>query len=204
MEHKLFNVSNQTQSGDDSFLNNKAVIVLDMLNDFVTGDLKCERCTHIIPNLKKLVTAARKHNVPVIYSNDAHLPVDEEVVERWGKHAIKGTKGAEVIPELKPVTKDYVVEKRTYSGFHETGLDMLLRDLYKGEGVKTVILTGLHTNICVRHTAADAFFRGYKIIIAKDGVEAFTQKDHEEGLRYLKDIYSSKIMKVDQIIKEFS
>jgi nicotinamidase-related amidase len=185
-------------------LNNKAVIVLDMLNDFVTGGLKCERCTHIIPSLQKLISAARKHNVPVIYSNDAHLPVDEEVVERWGKHAIKGTKGAEVVPELKPIAKDYVVEKRTYSGFHETGLDMLLRSLYKGEGVKTVILTGLHTNICVRHTAADAFFRGYKIVIAEDGVEAFTQKDQQDGLRYLKDIYSAKVMKVAQIIKGFS
>jgi nicotinamidase-related amidase len=44
---------------------------------------------HIIPNLKKLAVAARKHNVPVIYSNDAHLSVYEEVVEIWGKHAIK-------------------------------------------------------------------------------------------------------------------
>ena len=175
-----------------------------MLNDFVTGGLKCERAMHIIPNLKKLMAEARKHNVPVIYSDDAHLPVDEEVVERWGKHAIRGTKGAEVIPELKPQKTDYVVEKRTYSGFHETGLDMLLRSLYHGEGVKTVILTGLHTNICVRHTAADAFFRGYKIIVAKDGVEAFTQKDHAQGLEYLKNIYSAKILTVNEIIKGFS
>jgi nicotinamidase-related amidase len=185
-------------------LENKAVIVLDMLNDFVTGGLKCERAAHIIPNLKKLVVAAHEHNVPVIYSNDAHLPVDEEVVERWGKHAIKGTKEAEVILELKPQERDYVVEKRTYSGFHETGLDMLLRGLYHGEGVKTVILTGLHTNICVRHTAADAFFRGYKIIVAKDGVEAFTQQDHEQGLKYLKDIYNARILTVDEIIRGFS
>jgi nicotinamidase-related amidase len=185
-------------------LNNKAVIVLDMLNDFVTGGLKCERAIRIIPNLKKLMVEARKHKVPVIYSNDAHLPVDEEVVERWGKHAIKGTKGADVIPELKPQKTDYVVEKRTYSGFHETGLDMLLRNLYHGEGVKTVILTGLHTNICVRHTAADAFFRSYKIIVAKDGVEAFTQEDHEKGLEYLKNIYNSKILTVGEIIKGFS
>jgi nicotinamidase-related amidase len=184
-------------------LNNKAVIVLDMLNDFVTGDLKCERAKHIIPNLKKLIVAAHKHNVSVIYSNDAHLPVDEEVVERWGKHAIKGTKGAEVIPELKPTQKDYILEKRTYSGFHETGLDLLLRGLYHGEGVKTVILTGLHTNICVRHTAADAFFRGYKIIVAKDGVEAFTQEDHEQGLKYLKDIYNAKMTTMGDIVKEF-
>jgi nicotinamidase-related amidase len=184
-------------------LDNKAVIIIDMLNDFVTGELKCERAKHIIPNLEKLIKAARKHNIPIIYSNDAHYPQDAEIVHKWGKHAIKGTKGAEVIPQLKPVEKDYVVEKRTYSGFYETGLDSLLRSLYRGEGVKTVILGGLHTNMCVRHTAADSFFRGYKIIIAKDGVEAFTQEDQEQGLKYLEYVYNAKIMTVDKIIKEF-
>jgi nicotinamidase-related amidase len=56
--------------------------------------------------------------------------------------------------------------------------------------------------MCVRHTDADAFFRGYKIIIAKDGVEAFTQEDQEQGLKYLKNVYNAKIMTVDEIIKE--
>ncbi len=182
----------------------KAVIIIDMLNDFVAGDLKCERAKHIIPSIKKLVEAAHKHRIPIIYSNDAHYPEDAEVIEKWGKHAIKGTKGAEVIPELKPTAKDYIVEKRTYSGFYETGLDSLLRSLYDGEGVKTVILGGLHTNLCVRHTAADAFFKGYKIIIAKDGVEAFTQEDHEQGLKYLEYAYNAKIVTVDEIIKQFS
>jgi len=184
-------------------MNNKAVIIIDLLNDFVTGNLKTDRAKRVIPKLKKLIEAARKHNVPVIYSNDAHYPQDVEVVAKWGKHAIKGTKGAEVIPELKPTAKDYIVEKRTYSGFYETGLDPLLRSLYRGEGVKTVILGGLHTNICVRHTAADAFFRGYKIIIAKDGVEAFTREDHEQGLKYIEYVYNAKINAVDEIIKEF-
>jgi len=184
-------------------MDNKAVIVIDMLNDFVTGGLKCDRAKLIVPKLTKLIEAAHKHNVPVIYSNDAHYSQDVEVVAKWGKHAIKGTRGAEVIPELKPTSKDYIVEKRTYSGFYETGLDSLLRSLYKGEGVKAVVLGGLHTNICVRHTAADAFFRGYKIIIAKDGVEAFTKEDHEQGLKYLEYAYNAKIMTVDEIIKEF-
>lgn len=181
---------------------NEAVILVDMLNDFVTGDLKCERAECIVPRLKKLVEAARKHGVPVIYSNDAHYPQDAEVVRKWGKHAMKGTRGAEVIPELRPAARDYVIEKRAYSGFYETGLDSLLRSLYKGEGVKTVILGGLHTHMCVRHTAADAFFRGYKIIVARDGVEAFTEEDHKLGLKYLRDVYNAKIMTVDQIIKD--
>ncbi len=183
-------------------LDNEAVILVDMLNDFVTGDLKCERAECIVPRLKKLVEAARKHGVPVVYSNDAHYPQDAEVVRKWGKHAMKGTRGAEVIPELRPAARDYVVEKRAYSGFYETGLDSLLRSLYKGEGVKTVILGGLHTHMCVRHTAADAFFRGYKIIVAGDGVEAFTEEDHKLGLKYLRDVYNAKIMTVDQIIKD--
>ena len=180
-----------------------AVIVVDMLNDFVTGKLEAKRAQRIIPNLKKLIEAARENDVPVIYSNDAHYPQDVEVTRKWGNHAIKGTEGAEVIPELKPSEKDYIVEKRTYSGFYETGLDPLLRSLYKGEGAKTVILTGLHTNMCVRHTAADAFFRGYNIIVAEDGVEAFTEKDQKEGLKYLEYVYNAKTMTVDEITKEF-
>jgi len=174
-----------------------------MLNDFVTGALKVKRGKTIIPPLQRLVVAARKNEVPIIYSNDAHYAQDVEVTRKWGNHAIKGTVGAQVIPELKPEDgKDYIVEKRTYSGFYETGLDPLLRSLYNGEGVKTVILGGLHTHMCVRHTAADAFFRGYQIVIAKDGVEAFTQEDQDQGLKYLENVYGAKIMMVNEIITE--
>jgi nicotinamidase-related amidase len=47
-----------------------------------------------------------------------------------------------------------------------------------------------------------AFFRGYKIIVAEDGGEAFTQKDKEEGLEYLEYVYNAKIMTADEIITE--
>ncbi len=175
-----------------------------MLNDFVTGKLEIKRAQNIIAPLQRLVVAAHKNNVPVIYSNDAHFPQDIEVTRKWGQHAIKGTHGAEVIPELSPdPNKDYTVEKRTYSGFYETGLDSLLRSLYKDEGARTLILGGLHTHMCVRHTAADAFFRGYHIIIANDGVEAFTAQDHETGLKYLETVYGARILTANQIIEDF-
>lgn len=184
-------------------IHKSAIILVDMLNDFVTGALKVKRTETVIPPLQRLVVAAHKKDVPIIYSNDAHYPQDVEVTRKWGNHAIKGTPGAEVIPELKPEEeKDYIVEKRTYSGFYETGLDPLLRSLYNGEGVRTVILGGLHTHMCIRHTAADAFFRGYQIVIAKDGVEAFTAEDQEEGLKYLENVYNARIMLVNNIIQE--
>jgi nicotinamidase-related amidase len=182
---------------------NPAVILVDVQNDFFTGHLKIKRAQKIIDPLQRLTVASRLNNVPVIYSIDAHYPQDVEVVKKWGVHAIKGTEGAKVIPELKPdEAKDYIVEKRTYSGFYETGLDPLLRSLYGGDGVKTVILGGLHTNMCIRHTSADAFFRGYRIVVLEDGVEAFTQKDHIEGLKYLSYVYGAKIIAVNEIIRQ--
>ena len=182
---------------------NPAILLVDVQNDFFTGPLKLKAVTKVIEPLQRLVVAARLNQVPIIYSVDAHYPQDAEVTWKWGTHAIKGTKGAEVIRELEPdIAKDYVVEKRTYSAFYETGLDSLLRSLYKSDGAKTVVLGGLHTQLCIRHTAADAFFRGYKIVVCRDGVEVFAQMDQEEGLKYLGHVYSAKVMMVNEVIRE--
>jgi len=178
-----------------------AVIVIDMLNDFLYKEcnpkLACERGFIIIPNIKKLIEAARESNVPVVYSNDAHLPNDSEL-KIWGPHAMKRTKGAEVISELKPASMDYQVEKRTYSGFFETGLDTLLRSL----GVDMLYITGLHTNMCDQHTSADAFFRGYKIKVVEDAVNAFTEQDHLQGLKYLNFAYGAELIDTDSAVKD--
>ncbi len=174
-----------------------AVLVIDMLNDFVRGSLKCERAEAIVPRIRKLLEEVRGLGIPVIYANDAHMPKVDHEFRLWGEHAVKGTWGAEVIDELRPAEGDYVVEKRRYSAFFETGLDMLLREL----GVDTVVLTGLHTNMCVKHTAADAFYRGYGIVVLSDCVQAFTQEDHEWGLKYMERVYGAKIMTSEDFLK---
>ncbi|MGB9729795.1 MAG: cysteine hydrolase family protein [Thermoprotei archaeon] len=179
-------------------MNNEAVLVIDMLRDFVYGSLKCDRAWRIIPSIKRLLSEARVVGIPVVYVGDAHLSSDPEI-GLWGFHAMKNSDGAKIIDELIPAEKDYVLEKRTYSAFYETGLDLLLRRL----GVSTVVITGLHTNICVRHTAADAFFRGYKIKIPEDCVDSFSESAHIEGLRYLKDIYGAEITNSNEIIKSW-
>jgi nicotinamidase-related amidase len=176
-----------------------AVILVDFLNDFVTGALRCDRAAAILPKTAELIEAARQKGVPVIYSNDAHLKgIDNETVY-WGDHAIAGTPGAAVVPELEPKEGDYIVPKRRYSGFFGTDMDVLLREL----GIDTVIMTGLHTHMCVRHTAADAFQYGYKIRVAKDATDSFTQEDYDSGLKYLKDTYFADITDVDSIIAEW-
>lgn len=174
-----------------------SVIVVDMINDFVTGTLKCERASRIIPNIQRLLDLARKKRIPVIYVSDAHLPGVDDELELWPPHAVVGTKGAEIIEELKPVKGDYTLQKRRYSAFYETGLDPLLRELK----VDTLVLVGLVTNVCIQHTAADAFFRGYRIIVPEDCVEAPTEGDQKTALKYLKTNYGTEITKVQELMK---
>jgi len=168
------------------------------LKDFVHGALKCDRAESIIEPLQTLLSAAREYGVPIIYVGDAHLPDDHEL-KLWGPHAMRGSPGAEVIKELDPQDEDLVLGKRVYSGFYETGL----HDFLQSKGVEEVYLTGLHTHLCARHTAADAFFRGYEIIGVLDGLEAFTEDKHKEGLEYLEMAYGAKLQSVAEAIADF-
>ena len=177
-------------------LDHPAVIVVDMLNDFVTGALGCDRARAIVPATARLLEAARAAGVPVIYSNDCHLPKIDNELKLWGDHAIEGTPGAEVIPELAVQPCDYVVPKRRYSGFFQTSLDILLKEL----GVRTVIMTGLHAHMCVRHTSADAYQLGYNVVVAKEATDSFTEEDYNIGLAYLKTCYGADALSNDELI----
>lgn len=177
----------------------QALIVVDMLNDFITGALKCDRGAAIVAQLTKLVNGARKADVPVIFTNDAHLNIDHEL-KHWGVHAMAGTKGAEVIPELNVCSKDYVVNKRRFSAFFHTDLDLLLREL----NVDAVVVTGLQTHICVQHTIADAYYLGYNVIVPKDATDCFTQEIYDYTIKYLSDIYGAEITDVDSVLKSWN
>jgi nicotinamidase-related amidase len=184
----------------------KAVVVVDMLNDFVTGELANPRSEAITANIAALLDEARSRGWLVVYGNDAHLPGDpEEAV--WGPHAIAGTPGADVIPDLAPQDGDIVLPKRFYSSFHETGLDSILRQ----NGVDEVILTGQHTNICVRHTASDAFNAGLRITVPEDGVAMFEEpgmtddeydRVQSDALAYLAKVYGARIADMDRLLAE--
>ncbi len=174
-----------------------AVLVIDMINDFVTGVFKNERAEKIIPNVMRLINFVREKNIHVVYVGDAHLPNIDTEFDVWPQHAVAGTWGAQVVDEIKPEKGDFVLQKRRYSAFHGTGLDQLLKELK----VDTLILTGVVTDICIQHTAADAFFRGYKIIVPEDCVESINEQTQKAALDYLKRIYGSEITRAVEIMK---
>src|SRR3979411_2659593 len=132
----------------------------------------------IIPVIQSELARARAAGESVIYLTDNHVPDDAEF-KTFPAHAIAGTKGAEIIPELAPEDNDDVIPKRRYSGFFGTDLDITLRE----KDVDTLRLVGDCTNICVLYTAADARNLGYAVEVVRDGVTSFDEEGHRDALR---------------------
>ena len=175
----------------------KALVIIDMLDDFVGGALANQRAQAIVPPLKRLLDHARFEGWVVVFSNDAHRPDDPEM-KIWGEHAMAGSPGAQVIPELRPQPgeHEFISPKRYYGAFEGTGLDERLRD----EGVDEVVLAGQHTHICVRHSAYEALIHGYQITVPRDAVCAFEGVSEEDALEYLRGAYGARITTVDELI----
>ena len=170
----------------------KALIVVDMLNDFVSGALHNEaKATAIVPSIRRLLDHARANEEwVVVYANDAHRADDRELAI-WGRHALAGTHGAAVIEALAPIgtEREIVLTKRFYGAFDGTDLEDILFD-YE---VNDVILVGQHTNGGIRHTAYGAFLAGYDIHVPMDAVCAHDGIDQQAALGDLKDMYGATL-----------
>lgn len=138
-----------------------------------------------------------KLGVHVIYVNDNHRPnqYDSEFDKR-PVHCIDGTWGAEVVEELKPEENDLIVKKRRYSSFYQTDLELLLRE----RNIDTIIITGVMTNICVRSTAHDGFFKGYNVIVPSDACAASCEREQESTLVGISTCYGL-VVETDELIE---
>ncbi len=174
----------------------RALLVIDMLEDFVSpeGRLPVPEAGKVLPRVREEVEDARLRGEPVIYLCDAHAPDDVEFRRMgWPPHAVRGTSGARVVEGLSPAPYDPVVEKTTYSGFHGSRLDQVLRE----RAVDTVRLVGCVTNICVLYTAADAAMRGYDVEVVGDAVAGLDAGDHEWALRQVGGVLGGRVVDRD-------
>ena len=171
----------------------EALLVIDMLNDFVLpgAPLEVPDTRGAVPAIRREIEHARAAGNPVIYVCDAHAEDDREFsMLGWPAHAVKGTKGAEIIESLKPGNGDAVVRKTTYSCFHRTNLDDVLRKA----GVDSIRLTGCVTHICILFAAYDAALRDYSVTVVGDGIAGLAKEDHEAAIRIMKNVLGAQIV----------
>ncbi len=178
---------------------NIAIIVVDMINDFVTGRLGSHRAMSIVRNIRRVLDFAKEKELKVIYVQDCHKRSDFELAI-WGPHALCGNPASKTIKELAPQKGDILLRKNTYSSFFNTGLDNILKKLK----IREIVIMGTSTDICVQHTAADAFFRGFKVVVPKDCVTSIDAKTHSSSLKYMQKMYGARILTSREFIRAYA
>jgi nicotinamidase-related amidase len=174
-----------------------ALILIDVINDmeFSSGGELLENALPAARKLAALKRRAHRDNVPVIYVNDNFGKWRSDFRQQLGHVLEEGVRGEAVAELLRPDEDDYFVLKAKHSGFYHTQLDLLLEYLE----VKTVVLAGFTTDICVLFTAADAYMRDLRIIIPEDCSAAPAVEDHEHALEHMARVLDAKVVMSEDI-----
>ena len=169
-----------------------ALIVIDMLNDFLDpgGSLYVgAQAREIIPFVARKIAEFRARGRLVIFVCDAHAPDDPEF-EAFPVHAVQGSWGAGIIPELTPAPGDYRVDKTRHSAFDNTNLDDLLQE----EQVEEVHLMGVLTSICILATVQDLFHRKLPGLVYRQGVADSDPEAHAAALQEMEQVLGAKVV----------
>lgn len=177
----------------------KMLVVVDMLNDFINpnGALYVSGAERIVDRVADIIKKHRAEGNVIIYLADNHKEDDVEF-DRFPKHCVAGTEGAQIVQELNfGASKDEVYMPKTrYSGFFNTNLAGYLERV-KPELVEVV---GVCTSICVMDTVAGIANRDIKTRVYRDAIAdlppvAFHGIDmNEAALKRMEVIYGTEIV----------
>ena len=167
-----------------------AVLVVDMLRGFLEPghNLYCgDEARTIIPRVQRLLEDELKAGSHVLFIRDTHEPDDLEF-QMFPEHCVRGTAETEVVPELAGYAGEHV-QKNRYSAFYGTDLAERLEALKP----EKVIVTGVCTDICVLHTAADARNRDYTVEVPTDCVASFDPEAHRWALQHMERVLGARL-----------
>lgn len=170
-----------------------ALIIIDMQNDFVLPDApsRVSGAYETVPKILETLEAFRKMGWPIFhvfreYREDGS---DIEVTRLRGflekqKYCVPGTKGCEIVEQLKPQPDEYRLVKNRFSAFMQTELDWMLRRL----GINHLVVCGTQYPNCIRTTVFDGVAYGYQVTVLNDATSAQTPEIAEANVRDILNI----------------
>jgi ureidoacrylate peracid hydrolase len=177
-----------------------ALLVVDMVNDFCADggliskdgrDLTAAKA--LGERLPAFIEKARKAGIFIVfircvYTTERNFFLSDVWLEQAARKrkggytripvCCDGTWGGDFYGDVKPQAGDAIVTKHRYDAFHNTDLDLILRS----NGIRTVAITGVVTNVCVETTARSAFVHDYYVVAVDDGCAAYSEADHKASL----------------------
>jgi len=182
-----------------------ALIIIDMQRDFVMpggfgealgNDVRQLQVT--IAPTKTILEGARKAGMLVIHTREGHRPdlsdcPPSKLVRGRGKTRIgdggpmgrilvRGEVGHDIVPELYPIAGEVVIDKPGKGAFFATDLELILRD----RGIKTLMVCGVTTEVCVNTTVREANDRGYECVVLSDCVGSYYPEFQKAALAMIK------------------
>lgn len=180
----------------------RALINIDYTYDFVAADGKLT-CGAPGQALEEDIVRITKEFIEagdfVAFGIDAHEEGDKYHPESalFPPHNIVGTSGMDLYGSLQTLYEKhqndsnvFYFEKTRYSAFAGTNLELKLRE----RNIQEVHLVGVCTDICILHTAVDAYNKGFAIVVHEAGVASFNQKGHEFALEHFKNTLGAKVV----------
>ena len=170
----------------------QALIVVDLQNDFCPGGaLPVAHGDEVVQPLNRLIDLFLANGFPVFKTRDWHPPVTKHFAKyggAWPVHCVQNTKGAEFHPRLRVDPRIHIISKDKadsdgYSGFDDTNLGEQLRR----NGIEEVLIGGLATDYCVKHTVLDAIREGFHVKALVDAMRA-VDVNPGDGDRALKEM----------------
>src|SRR5262245_54544780 len=192
-----------------------AILIVDVQNDFCAegGAMHREgrdlsQVTAMVPRLARLIEAARAAKVRCIWIRNVYnTGPNWYLSEVWLEQAKRRRRGAYHsftvcepdawngdFYEIKPLPDEAIVTKHRYGAFESSDLDLVLRS----QGIRTVVMTGVATNVCVETTARQAFLRDYYVVFTSDCTATYDQADHDATLRNI-DMYFGELVDAEAL-----
>jgi nicotinamidase-related amidase len=185
-------------------LDEVALVVIDMQRDFLMPGGFGESLGNDVSQLRRtvqplaaLMAAWRAKGLPIIHTREGHRPDLSDCppakLERgapskrigdpgaFGRILIRGEYGHDIIDELQPIDGEAVVDKPGKGAFYATEL----QDLLEKDGIKSLVVTGVTTEVCVHTTVREANDRGYECLVPADCVGSYFPEFQRVGLEMI-------------------
>jgi nicotinamidase-related amidase len=178
-----------------------ALLVIDMQRDFLLPGGFGEslgndvgRLQQVVPPLRRVLAACREAGLLVVHTREGHLPDLSDCPPatlgrgapssrigdpgRYGRILVRGEYGHDIVDELAPLPGEPVVDKPGKGAFYATDLE----DRLRATGVRTLLVTGVTTEVCVHTTVREANDRGYECVVLGDCVGSYDPEFQRVGL----------------------
>jgi len=193
-----------------------ALLIVDLQNDFCADGGAMHRegrdvsmAQAMVPRLARFLDSARAAGVAVVWIRNVYnTDPNWYLSEVWLEQATRRRRGLYVerpvcqagawngdFYELRPRPDEVIVTKHRYGAFESTDLDLVLRS----RGIRTVIMTGVATNVCVETTARQAFLRDYYVVFLGDCTATYSQSQHDATLDNI-DQFFGEVVSADAVM----